>query len=321
MHWTVCWLCYHLLNVCVSLRLFCFKFSDVITRSRLYSGFSHSPWLPSSGRTGASASAACVLSSALIPQQYIPLTNASHHVMLEVLPLMMTDSDWGHSCFLNLILMVNFEKQWSGFEKKKRNCAVCACLCVCALSHFHQPSLSPSCSYEPSCSASALTWIHSLLCSCSSLNDAVTAATLFSFLIWILTLCLSFSLALHFTHSFWPCLSDFLAVLPPSLPPIPVSQRRSWIWTRASGRTSMSSQELWNFSFASFLSPWCPTASSRTSWRQSVSDQFHYHSLCLTRSPLLQWHLSLITLRQKWKHFCCLITAYRVCLKLKQNHS
>lgn len=56
-HSTVCCLCYHLLNVCVSLRLFCFKFSDVITGGRLYSDASHGTWLPPSGGNRESAAA------------------------------------------------------------------------------------------------------------------------------------------------------------------------------------------------------------------------------------------------------------------------
>lgn len=61
-HWAVWRLCYHLLNVCVSPGLFRLMFSDVITCSRLYSEFSHSPWLPPSGRNG---------ESALNPQQHV----------------------------------------------------------------------------------------------------------------------------------------------------------------------------------------------------------------------------------------------------------
>lgn len=50
-HPAVWCLCYHLLNVCVSLGL---MFSDVIMCSRLYSQLTHSPWLPPSGRSGES---------------------------------------------------------------------------------------------------------------------------------------------------------------------------------------------------------------------------------------------------------------------------
>lgn len=48
-HWAVWFLCFYLLNVCVSPGLFCLMFSDVITGSRLYSVRSCSPWLPPSG--------------------------------------------------------------------------------------------------------------------------------------------------------------------------------------------------------------------------------------------------------------------------------
>ncbi len=87
---------------------------------------------------------------------------------------------------------------------------------------------------------------------------------------------------LLFTSS--PCLCEFLPVpliLSSPLFSLLLSQRRSWTWTRANGRTFTSSQELWNFSFASYLSPWCRSASSPTSWRQSVSDQLQSHSDCL----------------------------------------
>lgn len=50
-----------------------------------------------------------------------------------------------------------------------------------------------------------------------------------------------------------------------------LSQRRSSTWTRASGRTSMSSRELWNCSSVSFPSRWCPTTSSAMWWTPSVS--------------------------------------------------
>lgn len=73
-----------------------------------------------------------------------------------------------------------------------------------------------------------------------------------------------------------------------SAPLLPVSQRKSWIWTSVTGRTFMSSQELWNFSFASFPSPWCPSASSPTLWRQSVSEQLQPHSNCLFYMWLIQ---------------------------------
>lgn len=91
------------------------------------------------------------------------------------------------------------------------------------------------------------------------LNDAVAAPSLFKLNSFIFTYSTIFP-SLPLCVTFW-----FFPSLPPS------SQRRSWIWTRASGRTSMSSQELWNFSSVSFLSRSCRTDSSPTSWRQSVS--------------------------------------------------
>lgn len=69
--------CYHLLNVCVSLRLLCFKFSDVIMCSRLYSGFSHSPWLPPSGWNRESAAREALYSPSNI-------SDVSHHKKIEI---------------------------------------------------------------------------------------------------------------------------------------------------------------------------------------------------------------------------------------------
>lgn len=84
----------------------------------------------------------------------------------------------------------------------------------------------------------------------------------------------------HLCMSSDSCLCGFLPGSPPPLLLLllPVSQKRSWIWTRATGRTFTSSRGLWNCSSVSFPSPWCPSASSQTLWRQSVSSQLHLQS-------------------------------------------
>lgn len=171
--------------------------------------------------------------------------------------------------------MIQFEKHWPVLDFRKM-CVLCTCLCFCVFFDFYRPFLSPSCSFKPSCYAATLTWIHTLFCLCCSLNDAETVTPLVSLL--ILTLCLSISYCLAFcslplTMSVWISLSSSSSSPSPAPPLFLISQRRSWIWKRATGRTSMSSQELWNFFSVSFLSPWCHLASSPTSWRQSVSDK------------------------------------------------
>lgn len=163
--------------------------------------------------------------------------------------------------------MIQFEKHWSGLDFKKM-CAlyvfVCDFECVCAsvpsltfTDRFYLPPAASSLHVTPQ------HWHEFMLftkqyrdcnSTCFSLNSN------FLSLFFILP-CLSF------ISSDSVCLNSLL----PSSPS--VSQRKSWIWTIVIGRTFMSSQELWNFSFASFPSPWCPLASSPTSWRQSVSDQ------------------------------------------------
>jgi len=146
------------------------------------------------------------------------------------------------------------------------------CLCFCVFSVFNRPFLSPSRSYKPSFYASALMWICSLLCWCCWLNNTVTVTPL---------LCLSspHCLAFLLTSSNPVRLCVFFS----SSSSLHVPQRRSWIWTKVNGRTFMSSQELWNFSFANFPSPSCPSASSPTSWRQSVSDKPQFILYLLNR--------------------------------------
>lgn len=130
----------------------CFKFSDVITCSRLYSEFSHSPWLPP-----------CGWNREVKRSDPTELNNVSYHQILQT-PLMTHDLNW--------ILQLLF----SNLRNISQSCerALSFKVCVCASARTFRPSLSLSSSCAPSCYASALKWIHTLLV----LNDAVAATPL-----------------------------------------------------------------------------------------------------------------------------------------------
>lgn len=162
-----------------------------------------------------------------------------------------------------------FEKHLSGLDLKT-NFALHVLVLLCLLLPFQTISISL---LQPQ--AFMLHFITDMKSHSVPLNDTVTSSPKSN----SLSLFLILSCPL-FTSSDSCCL-NFSPDPSSSAPLLSVSQRKSWTWTRVTGKTFMSSQELWNYSFASFPSPWCPSASSPTLWRQSVSEQLRPHSICL----------------------------------------
>lgn len=160
-----------------------------------------------------------------------------------------------------------FKKHLSGVGLKNKLCFTCACASVSFLIFTDYFYLVP-----------AATSVLVTLCLCSPLDHSVPNSWSLSYIV------------LHIVHVL---LTPAVWISPPD--PSLFCQRKSWTWTRVTGKTFMSSQEPWNFSFASFLSPWCPSASSPTLWRQSVSEQLQPHSISsisTSLSPHTEWHQS-----------------------------
>lgn len=153
-HWAVWFLCFYLLNVCVSPGLFCLMFSDVITGSRLYSVCSCSPRLPPSGGKR----------DVLKNHSLKDWLSAIYHKY---------SWHWGQIGCLFAFYFVPCDADWEEFIRPGfiGGCASVFFLSLLLLFSY-RPSLSLSCSHKHSSYTSTFCSVHVLhswlYCDCSS---------------------------------------------------------------------------------------------------------------------------------------------------------